>query len=122
VLEVGGAMLHKPAACEAAVDQLRLLSGRTHVLHSAVAVAQGGVVARDLLASARLTMRALDDAIIARYLALTGEEVLQSVGVYQLEKLGIHLFERVEGDHSTVLGLPLLPLLAALRDLDLLAL
>jgi septum formation protein len=65
-------------------------------------------------------MRALDDAAIGRYLDLAGEDVTRSVGGYRLESVGVHLFERIEGDHTTILGLPLLPLLAALRSLDLL--
>ena len=73
-------------------------------------------------AVARMTMRSLSDADIAAYLDAAGETVTQSVGAYQLEGLGIHLFERIEGDHSTILGLPLLPLLGFLRSQHLLAL
>ena len=67
-------------------------------------------------------MRPLTEDSIIRYLDLAGADVLRSVGVYQIEGLGIHLFERVDGDHSTILGLPLLPLLASLRRLGCLAL
>ncbi|HKH34997.1 MAG TPA: Maf family protein, partial [Beijerinckiaceae bacterium] len=73
------------------------------------------------LDSARLTMRPLDEVAIDRYLDLAGDVATQSVGAYQLEGIGIHLFERIEGDHSTILGLPLIPLLAGLRSLGLLA-
>lgn len=122
VLAVEGEVLHKPEDREAARRQIARLSGRSHSLHSAFAVAIDGEVARDGLDSAHLAMRALDAAAIARYLDLAGAAVTSSVGAYQLESMGIHLFERVEGDHSTILGLPLLPLLAALRDMGLLAL
>jgi len=121
VLDCGGVVFHKPADPEAARRQLRTLSGRSHALHSAAALAIGGQVVESFMASARLLMRPLAEDSIARYLDLVGSDVLQSVGVYQLEGLGIHLFEHVEGDHSTILGLPLLPLLSSLRRLGCLA-
>ena len=117
-----GSLFHKPATAAAAREQLAALSGRTHVLHTAFAVAQGGAIVRDGIEEARLAMRSLRGDVIDHYIALAGGAALQSVGAYQLEGVGIHLFERIEGDHSTILGLPLLPLLAALRDMDLLAL
>ena len=79
-----------------------------------------GTVLRAVVDRADLTMRALDERTLDRYVALAGETALHSVGGYQIEGLGIHLFERVVGDHTTVLGLPMLPLLAVLRDLELL--
>lgn len=106
---------HKPADRAAAKAQLARLSGCIHTLHSAVAVVQDGRVLFETVASADLAMRPLDEAMLDAYLAAAGEAVLSSVGGYQLEGLGIHLFERVEGDHSVILGLPLLPLLAFLR-------
>jgi septum formation protein len=121
VLEAEGEVLHKPADREAARRQVGRLAGRSHHLHSAFAVARDGSVVREGLDSARLTMRQLDETAIALYLDLAGERVTQSVGAYQLEGVGIHLFARVEGEHSTILGLPLIPLLAALRDMRLLA-
>lgn len=121
VLNCGGSVFHKPADREAAREQLKALAGRSHVLHSAASVAVGGQVVESLLASARLSMRPLTEDSIARYLDLAGADVLRSVGVYQIEGLGIHLFEQVDGDHSTILGLPLLPLLASLRRLGCLA-
>jgi septum formation protein len=121
-LASAGALLHKPADRAAAREQLASLSGRTHVLHSAVAIATDGIVICSFVEEARLTMRRLSADTIERYLDLAGESALQSVGAYQFEGLGIHLFETVDGNHSTILGLPLLPLLAALRELKCLAL
>ncbi len=95
--------------------QLQRLAGRAHRLHSAVAVARDGAVRWRHLDSATLTMRSLTPAEIDTYLARVGEDVLNSVGVYQLEGEGIRLFERIEGNYFTILGLPLLPLLAYLR-------
>lgn len=120
VLDCEGRVLHKPADAAAARTHLAALAGRTHALRSAVAVARDGALLAEFVESAFLTMRPLDVDAIARYVELAGDAVTRSVGAYQLEGLGIHLFERVEGDHSTVLGLPLMPLLAALRWLDLL--
>jgi septum formation protein len=105
----------KPADRAAARDQLRALSGRTHELHSAVAVARDGRVLFSHVDVARLTMRTLSDRFLETYLDEAGTAVTSSVGAYQLEKLGVHLFERIEGDHFTILGLPLFALLAFLR-------
>jgi septum formation protein len=121
VLDCTGAVFHKPANPQAARQHLQALSGRSHALHSAAAIAIGGQVVETLMASARLSMRPLTEDCISLYLDLAGPDVLQSVGVYQIEGLGIHLFEQVEGDHSTILGLPLLPLLSSLRRLGCLA-
>ncbi len=122
VLACDGVVFHKAPNREAAARKLQTLSGKTHFLHSAGAIAIGGKVVEQFDASAGLTMRTLTDEAIALYLDLAGPDVLQSVGVYQYEGLGSHLFETVEGDHSTILGLPLLPLLAALRRLGCLSL
>ncbi len=120
MLACDGTVFHKPADAAAARAQLARLSGRTHALHSAVALA--GAVEDAFVETARLTLRALDDRGIAAYVDCAGEDrVRASVGGYQLEGPGIHLFESVAGDHSTVLGLPLLPLLARLRAAGYLA-
>ncbi len=115
-LALGEESFHKAPDMAAARRQLARLAGRTHSLHAAVAVAQDGVVLFEDARSAHLTMRALSDAALDAYLAAAGEAVLSSVGGYQLEGLGIHLFERIEGDHAVILGLPLLPLLGFLRS------
>lgn len=111
----------KPAGRAQAAEQLRALAGGTHELHSAVAVARDGKILFDNVISARMTMRNLGEAEINAYLDQAGEAVTSSVGAYQLEGLGVHLFERIEGDHFTILGLPLLPLLAFLRSERLLS-
>jgi septum formation protein len=121
-LALGDRLFNKPRGRAAAAEQIRALSGQTHTLHSAIAVALDGRIAFEVIAIASMTMRYLSDADIAAYLDAAGEAVTQSVGAYQLEGLGVHLFERIEGDHSTILGLPLLPLLGFLRSQHLLAL
>jgi septum formation protein len=121
VLACGAEIFHKPGDRQAARAQLERLAGRRHALHSAGALAEGGRVVGEFKDAAHLAMRPLTPENIDLYLALAGPQVLHSVGVYQLEGLGIHLFEEVEGDHSTILGLPLRPLLSTLRRLGLLA-
>jgi septum formation protein len=113
-------LFSKPTGRAGAREQLHALAGRTHQLHSAVAVARDGKILFESCAVARMTMRPLSEAAIDGYLDEAGEVVTSSVGAYQLEGLGIHLFERIEGDHFTILGLPLLPLLAFLRSQRLL--
>jgi septum formation protein len=122
VLACGPQVFHKPVDRAAAKAQLQQLAGRSHALHAAGALAIGGQVVERFLGSARLTMRPLTEEAIDLYLDLAGPDVLRSVGAYQLESLGVHLFETVEGDHSTILGLPLLPLLSCLRRLGCVAL
>ena len=119
-LALGQRLFSKPSGRAQAAEQLRALAGKTHELHSAVAVARSGSVLFCEVSVARMTMRQLSDDQIRTYLDMAGEAVTASVGAYQLEALGVHLFERVEGDHFTVLGLPLLPLLAFLRGEGLL--
>jgi septum formation protein len=120
-LALGLRLFSKPAGRAQAAEQLRALAGRCHELHSAVAVAREGRILFEATAFARMTMRRLGEAEIEAYLNAAGEAVTSSVGAYQLEGLGVHLFERIEGDHFTILGLPLLQLLAFLRGERLLA-
>ncbi|ERF82663.1 Maf family protein [Bradyrhizobium viridifuturi] len=120
-LALGERMFSKPAGRAQAAEQLGQLAGRTHELHSAVSVARDGKILFDDVSVARMTMRQLAAGEIEAYLDQAGEAVTTSVGAYQLEGLGVHLFERIEGDHFTILGLPLLSLLAFLRREKLLA-
>ena len=113
-------LFSKPAGRAQAAEQLRALAGQSHELHSATAVARDGEILFEDVSIARMTMRPLDGAAIRAYLDAAGEAVTTSVGAYQLEGLGVHLFERIEGDHFTILGLPLLPLLKFLRSQGLL--
>lgn len=114
-LALGSEAFHKPADRAAARLQLERLSGGTHALHSALALVRDGEVLFETVESAYISMRGLSAPALDAYLAAAGDSVLGSVGGYQLEGLGIHLFERVAGDHSVILGLPLLPLLSFLR-------
>jgi septum formation protein len=120
-LALGNRLFSKPAGRAAAAEQLRLLAGNSHELHSAFAVARDGKILSADVSIARMTMRPLGESEIEAYLDQAGEAVTTSVGAYQLEGLGVHLFERIEGDHFTILGLPLLPLLVFLRNERLLA-
>jgi nucleoside triphosphate pyrophosphatase len=115
-LALVGRLFSKPAGRVAAAEQLRLLAGKRHELHSAFAVARDGKILSADVSIAKMTMRRLSESEIEAYLDQAGEAVMTSVGAYQLEGLGIHLFERIEGDHFTILGLPLLALLAFLRS------
>jgi septum formation protein len=119
-LALGARIFNKPSSRAQAADQLRALSGHCHELHSAVAVAHDGKLLFEHVSIARMSMRRLGDAEIDCYLEEVGEAATSSVGAYQLEGLGVHLFERIEGDHFTILGLPLLPLFAFLRSQHLL--
>jgi septum formation protein len=120
-LALGEQMFNKPTGRESAADQLCALAGRTHELHSAIAVACDGATLFSNVSVAHMTMRKLDDAAIDAYLDAAGDKVTTSVGAYQLEGLGVHLFELIEGDHFTILGLPLLPLLSFLRGEKMIA-
>ena len=105
----------KPRDRASAREQLMTLAGKTHYLHSAVALARDGQILFDGTDTASLTLRNLSESFLVRYLDVAGAAILECVGAYQLEKLGIHLFDRIDGDHFTILGLPLLKLLDFLR-------
>jgi septum formation protein len=115
VLALGETIFSKPDSMEAARRQLLDLNGKTHTLHTSVVVATDGETIWAETTIAMLTMRKLSPEFIGRYLAAAGEEVLSSVGAYQIESLGVQLFEKIEGDSFSILGLPLIPLLDTLR-------
>jgi septum formation protein len=115
-LALANRLFNKPAGRADAAAQLRLLSGETHELHSAFALIRGDEVLGQQVSVARLTMRRLAAGAIEKYLDAAGTAVTTSVGAYQLEGLGVHLFEAIDGDHFTILGLPLMTLLPVLRD------
>ncbi len=115
MLECEERWFDKPADRDQAVESLRALQGRSHVLWSAVCIVRDGSRIWHHGAPARMTMRPLSDDVIAAYLDAVGDKALSSVGAYQLEGLGAQLFSRIEGDFFTILGLPLLPLLDVLR-------
>jgi septum formation protein len=114
-LDFPGARFNKPVSRAAAHEQLRALSGHEHQLHSAAAMALDGRLVFEALDTARLWMRDFSDAFLDAYLDAAGEDVLGSVGAYRIEGLGAHLFDRVEGEHATILGLPLRMILTFLR-------
>lgn len=113
-LACNGRLFDKPPTLDAARKQLLALRGQTHELFSSVVVARGGARLWHWSERARLTMRSFNESFLDAYLARAGDDVLASVGAYQLEGLGAHLFTRVDGDYFTILGLPLLPLLSFL--------
>jgi len=115
ILECGGRWFEKPGDPASARAQLGALRGNRHTLISAAAVARNGAVIWHVADRAHLTMRGFSDGFLDAYVAAAGAEILDCVGAYRLEDLGAQLFERVEGDFFTILGLPLLPLLDFLR-------
>src|SRR3989440_5958569 len=120
-LALGEQRFSKPGNRSAAREQLLALRGKTHELHSAVAVCRNGAVTFGHVAVARLSVREFSEAFLDSYLDASGNAVTISVGAYQLERTGGHLFDKIEGDHFTILGLPLLPLLEHLRHEKVLA-
>lgn len=109
-------IFHKPRDMEEARRHLLDLSGKTHHLNSAAVLVRNGETLWRHVSTAGLTMRQLEPAFIGRYLARAGEKALSSVGAYQIEGEGIQLFEKIEGDYFTIVGLPLIPVLGALRQ------
>jgi septum formation protein len=121
MLEIAGNWLDKPADAAEARRHLQLLRGRSHRLISSVVLIKDETRLWHHSAEAYLRMRAFSDDFLDAYLAAAGHEILGSVGAYQLEGLGAQLFDRIDGDFFTILGLPLLPVLAILRQHGLIA-
>ncbi|PZU55943.1 MAG: septum formation inhibitor Maf [Brevundimonas sp.] len=120
-LAFDGGLVSKAASLEAARDRLKAMRGRTHTLHSGAALATKGEIVWSGADTARMRMRDVSDAFLETYLAAEGEALLSCVGAYRLEGMGSQLFEAVEGDFFTVLGLPLWPVLAELRRAGVIA-
>ncbi len=116
-LAIAEELVTKPADRAMAKRQIIAMSGRTHVLHAALCLMRDGAVVAETCAEAHLTCRPFSEAFVDCYLDLAGDGVLASVGGYAVEGLGIHLFEAIEGEQSTILGLPMLNLLRLLRDI-----
>jgi septum formation protein len=121
VVSVDGRMFDKPADRGQAAEHLRAFSGKAMQLVSAVALARGGRVEWSHAEAARLDVRSLTEAFIEDYLDREWPQVAYCVGVFRLEGPGVQLFDRIEGDHFTILGMPLLPLLGALREREVIA-
>jgi septum formation protein len=120
-LDLDGELIDKVSNVAEARERLRRLSGKSHILHSAVAIARGGEVIWRTVSSPVMTLRPLSSPFVDRYLDRAGDGLLSSVGCYELEGLGAQLFERIDGDYFAVLGLPLIELLSALRAFGALA-
>ncbi|MEQ1717789.1 MAG: Maf family protein [Hyphomicrobium sp.] len=116
VLSFGGELLFKASSAAEARFVLKRLRGHSHVLISAAALARDGEVVWQAHQRAVLTMRKFSDAFLEQYLDQADKSVLACVGCYELEGLGVQLFEKIDGDYFTILGLPLVPLLGALRE------
>jgi septum formation protein len=115
-LSLDGTLFHKPDGIAGAKRHLQALSAKTHQLNSGVALALDGTIVWEHISIARLTMRKLSDEFIDQHLRRVGERVLSSVGAYQYEGEGVQLFEAINGDYFTIIGLPLLPVLKELRQ------
>jgi septum formation protein len=118
-LSLNGELLHKPEDMEAARRRLLALSGKSHELSCAVVIVCDGEVIWQHTAVSTITFRDLDPGFVGRHLAAAGDVVLSSVGAYQIEGLGVQLFDKIEGDFFSIMGLPLLPLLAQMRKLEI---
>jgi septum formation protein len=114
-LALGDKRFHKPTSLDEARATLQQFSNQTHQLHSGIALAHNGKLVWSHVETAHMCVRVLSQDFISAYLEQAGNSVFSSVGCYQYEGLGVHLFERIIGDQSTILGLPLMPLLAELR-------
>jgi septum formation protein len=120
VVSAGGRLFDKPKSHHEAIEHLRFFSGKTMLLTSAVALARGGTLEWQHVETARLQVRSLSEAFISDYLDAEWPEVGYTVGVFRLEARGVQLFSSIDGDHFTILGMPLVPLLGALRERGLL--
>lgn len=121
ILSLDGEIFEKAEDAGAARTTLMRLRGATHQLHSVVVLAENGKMTWSSAGTAHLEMRMFSAAFLEEYILKAGDSLNQSVGAYQIEGLGAQLFERIEGDHFTILGLPLMPLLAELRRRDVIA-
>jgi septum formation protein len=121
VVSLNGKVLEKPTTVDAARDRLFELRGKTHELHSAVALAEEGSITWTHIETAQLTMRAFSPQFVGRYLAATGPQVFESPGAYQLDRARLQLFDRIQGDYLTTLGAPIFLLFARLRQIGLMA-
>lgn len=115
ILSCNQTVFNKPRSITEARAQLIALRGKTHTLYSAIACAQNGKIIWSICDDAHLTMRDFSDLFLQCYINACGDDILSAVGCYQVERQGMQLFEKIEGDYFTILGLPLLPLLAFLR-------
>jgi len=117
-MSLGDRAFHKPKSMGEAADHLIALSAKTHRLNSAIAIAYNGDIIWEHMSRAELTMRELTTDFVTRHLKRVGDRALSSVGAYQLEGEGLQLFSKIDGDYFTILGLPMLPLLEKLRELE----
>jgi septum formation protein len=117
VLSLDDRLFHKPLSMGEAGDHIRAMSGKMHRLNCGVAVAFRGAVVWSDISIAEMTMRSISPSFLQTYLDMAGPDILQSVGAYQFEGPGIQLFEKIDGDYFTILGLPMLTLLSGLRAL-----
>ena len=115
-LSLSGQKFDKPNTSQGVKNHITAFSGKTHILHSGICVAKGGAVLWADVFDARMQMRPLSDTFINAYVSACGDRVASCVGGYHFEGLGAQLFEKIEGDYFTILGLPLLPLLSFLRE------
>jgi len=119
-LSFEGELLHKPKDMAEARQRLLDLSGKSHELNSSVAIIRNGENIWTYTETSIITFRQLDPGFVGRHVAEVGDKILSSVGAYQIEGKGVQLFEKIQGDFFSIMGLPLLPLLAELRRLELL--